>query len=234
MRVSGTGPNTTNIVEVRDVSKVYRRDTFEVTVLEHVTLDIAAGDFVALMGPSGSGKTTLLNMIAAIDHPTSGEMRVNGSNVFAFDDAEAARWRNENIGYIFQTFNLIPVLTAYENVELPLLLTRLSAGERKEHVMTALSMVGLADRVHHLPKQLSGGQEQRVAIARALVTDPTLLLADEPTGDLDTKSATAVLDVLKRLNEEFGKTVIMVTHDPHAASYAHVTRHLEKGELLPL
>ncbi len=225
---------TRNIVEVRDVSKVYKRDAFEVTVLEHVTLDILSGEFVALMGPSGSGKTTLLNMIAAIDHPTSGEMRVNGSNVFALDDAEAARWRNENIGYIFQTFNLIPVLTAFENVELPLLLTRLSASERKEHVMTALSMVGLGDRVHHLPKQLSGGQEQRVAIARALVTDPNLLLADEPTGDLDTKSATDVLEILKRLNEESGKTVIMVTHDPHAASYAHVTRHLEKGELLPL
>ncbi len=227
-------PETSNIVEVRDVSKVYKRDAFAVTVLEHVTLDIASGEFLALMGPSGSGKTTLLNMIAAIDHPTSGEMRVNGTNVFALDDAESARWRNENIGYIFQTFNLIPVLTAFENVELPLLLTRLSGSERKDHVLTALNMVGLGDRVHHLPKQLSGGQEQRVAIARALVTDPNLLLADEPTGDLDTKSATDVLDILTRLNQEYGKTVIMVTHDPHAASYAHVTRHLEKGELLPL
>ena len=224
----------TNIVQVLDVGKIYARDAFAVKVLEHVTLDIAQGEFMALMGPSGSGKTTLLNMIAAIDHPTSGQLLVLGEDVFSFNDSQAARWRNENIGYIFQTFNLIPVLTAFENVELPLLLTRLTASQRKEHVMAALGLVGLSDRVHHLPKQLSGGQEQRVAIARAIVSDPTLLLADEPTGDLDTLSATTVLEVLKRLNEEFGKTVIMVTHDPHAASYARITRHLEKGELLPL
>ena len=223
-----------NIIEVRDVSRIYKRDTFSVTVLEHVNLDIATGEFMALMGPSGSGKTTLLNMIAAIDHPTSGQLTVLGEDIFLLNDAESARWRNQNIGYIFQTFNLIPVLTAFENVELPLLLTRLSASERRDHVTAALTMVGLADRLHHLPKQLSGGQEQRVAIARAIVSDPTLILADEPTGDLDTHSATDVLDILTRLNQEFGKTVIMVTHDPHAASYARVTRHLEKGELLPL
>jgi putative ABC transport system ATP-binding protein len=185
------------------------------------------------MGPSGSGKTTLLNMIAAIDRPTAGELLVLGQNIFSFGDSQAAKWRNEHIGYVFQTFNLIPVLTAFENVELPLLLTKLSSKQRKDHVMTALKLVGLEDRVHHLPKQLSGGQEQRVAIARAIVSDPTLLLADEPTGDLDSHSATEVLEILKRLNEDFHKTVVMVTHDPHAASYAHVTRHLEKGMLLP-
>jgi putative ABC transport system ATP-binding protein len=172
-------------------------------------------------------------MIAAIDHPTSGELLVLGENVFRFSDSQSAHWRNTHIGYVFQTFNLIPVLTAFENVELPLLLTKLSAPERREHVMTALKLVGLEDRVNHLPKQLSGGQEQRVAIARAIVSDPTLLLADEPTGDLDSHSATEVLEILKRLNEGFNKTIVMVTHDPHAASYAHVIRHLEKGMLLP-
>ncbi|MGA7589111.1 MAG: ABC transporter ATP-binding protein, partial [Candidatus Sulfotelmatobacter sp.] len=187
----------------------------------------------ALMGPSGSGKTTLLNMIAAIDRPTSGELLVQNQNIFRFNDSQAAHWRNEHIGYVFQTFNLIPVLTAFENVELPLLLTKLNQQQRRDHVMTALKLVGLEERVNHLPKQLSGGQEQRVAIARAIVSDPTLLLADEPTGDLDSHSATEVLEILKRLNEDFHKTIVMVTHDPHAASYAHVTRHLEKGMLLP-
>ena len=223
----------TKLVQAKNVSKIFKRDEFKVTALDNVSIEIAGGDFVALMGPSGSGKTTLLNMIAAIDRPTSGELLVLGKNIFSLSDAQAAKWRNEHIGYVFQTFNLIPVLTAFENVELPLLLTKLSAKQRREHVMTALKLVGLEERVHHLPKQLSGGQEQRVAIARAIVSDPTLLLADEPTGDLDSHSATEVLEILKRLNEDFQKTVVMVTHDPHAASYAHVTRHLEKGMLLP-
>ena len=223
----------TRVVEARNVSKIFKRDAFEVKALDDVSLEIAAGEFLTLMGPSGSGKTTLLNMIAAIDRPTAGELLVLGKNIFQFGDRQAAKWRNEHIGYVFQTFNLIPVLTAFENVELPLLLTKLNARERRDHVMTALKLVGLEERVDHLPKQLSGGQEQRVAIARAIVSDPTLLLADEPTGDLDSHSATEILEILKRLNEDFHKTVVMVTHDPHAASYAHVTRHLEKGMLLP-
>jgi len=229
-------PNTatqTRVVQVRNVSKIFKRDSFEVKALDDVSIEIAQGEFVALMGPSGSGKTTLLNMIAAIDRPTLGELLVLGQNVFSFSDGQSARWRNEHIGYVFQTFNLIPVLTAFENVELPLLLTKLNAQHRREHVMTALKLVGLEERADHLPKQLSGGQEQRVAIARAIVSDPTLLLADEPTGDLDGHSATEILEILKRLNSEFHKTIVMVTHDPHAASYAHVTRHLEKGMLLP-
>ena len=223
----------TKVVEARSVTKVFKRDAFEVKALDDVSIDIAQGEFLALMGPSGSGKTTLLNMIAAIDRPSSGELLVMGENVFRFNDGQSARWRNEHVGYVFQTFNLIPVLTAFENVEMPLLLTKLSPAQRRDHVMTALKLVGLEDRVHHLPKQLSGGQEQRVAIARAIVSDPTLLLADEPTGDLDSHSATEVLEILKRLNEGFKKTIVMVTHDPHAASYAHVIRHLEKGMLLP-
>ena len=223
----------TKIVQARDVTKIFKRDAFEVKALDDVSIEIASGEVLALMGPSGSGKTTLLNMIAAIDRPTSGELLVLGENVFRFSDGQSARWRNEHIGYVFQTFNLIPVLTAFENVELPLLLTKLTTQQRREHVMTALKLVGLEDRVNHLPKQLSGGQEQRVAIARAIVSDPTLLLADEPTGDLDSHSATEILEILKRLNEDFHKTIVMVTHDPHAASYAHVTRHLEKGMLLP-
>jgi putative ABC transport system ATP-binding protein len=223
----------TKLVQAKNVSKIFQRDAFKVTALDNVSIEIAGGDFIALMGPSGSGKTTLLNMIAAIDRPTAGELLVLGRNIFSLSDTQAAKWRNEHIGYVFQTFNLIPVLTAFENVELPLLLTKLSSKQRKDHVMTALKLVDLEERVHHLPKQLSGGQEQRVAIARAIVSDPTLLLADEPTGDLDSHSATEVLEILKRLNEDFHKTVVMVTHDPHAASYAHVTRHLEKGMLLP-
>jgi putative ABC transport system ATP-binding protein len=221
------------VVQVRNVSKIFKRDAFAVTALDDVSIEIATGEFLALMGPSGSGKTTLLNMIAAIDRPTSGELLVLGENVFRFSDSQSARWRNTHIGYVFQTFNLIPVLTAFENVELPLLLTKLNTQQRRDHVLTALKLVGLEERVNHLPKQLSGGQEQRVAIARAIVSDPTLLLADEPTGDLDSHSATEVLEILKRLNEDFHKTIVMVTHDPHAASYAHVTRHLEKGMLLP-
>src|SRR5579863_6190692 len=221
------------VVQARNVSKVFKRDAFEVKALDDVSIEIATGEFLALMGPSGSGKTTLLNMIAAIDKPTAGELLVLGENVFRFSDSQSARWRNTHIGYVFQTFNLIPVLTAFETVELPLLLTKLNAQQRRDHVLTALKLVGLEERVNHLPKQLSGGQEQRVAIARAIVSDPTLLLADEPTGDLDSHSATEVLEILKRLNEDFHKTIVMVTHDPHAASYAHVTRHLEKGMLLP-
>jgi putative ABC transport system ATP-binding protein len=233
---TATVPHTatqTKVVQARNVSKVFKRDAFEVKALDDVSIEIGSGEFMALMGPSGSGKTTLLNMIAAIDRPTRGELLVLGENVFRFSDGQSARWRNEHIGYVFQTFNLIPVLTAFENVELPLLLTKLNPQQRREHVMTALKLVGLEERVNHLPKQLSGGQEQRVAIARAIVSDPTLLLADEPTGDLDSHSATEVLEILKRLNEDFQKTIVMVTHDPHAASYAHVTRHLEKGMLLP-
>jgi len=223
----------TKVVQARNVSKIFKRDAFAVKALDDVSLEIAAAEFLALMGPSGSGKTTLLNMIAGIDRPTSGELLVLGENVFRFSDGQSARWRNQHIGYVFQTFNLIPVLTAFENVELPLLLTKLNARERRDHVMTALKLVGLEERVEHLPKQLSGGQEQRVAIARAIVSDPTVLLADEPTGDLDGQSATEILEILKRLNEDFHKTIVLVTHDPHAASYAHVTRHLEKGMLLP-
>jgi putative ABC transport system ATP-binding protein len=236
MSTATTFPKTatqTKVVQARNVSKVFKRDAFEVKALDDVSIEIASGEFLALMGPSGSGKTTLLNMIAAIDRPTAGELLVLGENIFRLSDTQSARWRNEHIGYVFQTFNLIPVLTAFENVELPLLLTKLNAQQRRDHVMTALKLVGLEERVNHLPKQLSGGQEQRVAIARAIVSDPTLLLADEPTGDLDSHSATEVLEILKRLNEDFQKTIVMVTHDPHAASYAHVTRHLEKGMLLP-
>jgi len=224
----------TKVVQARGVNKIFKRDAFEVTALDNVTIDIAAGEFLALMGPSGSGKTTLLNMIAAIDRPTSGELQVLGKNIFNLSDGDSARWRNTHVGYVFQTFNLIPVLTAFENVELPLLLTKMTTQQRRDHVLTALKLVGLEDRVNHLPKQLSGGQEQRVAIARAIVSDPTLILADEPTGDLDSHSATEILEILKRLNEGFKKTIVMVTHDPHAAQYAHVTRHLEKGKLLPV
>jgi putative ABC transport system ATP-binding protein len=221
------------LVRVDRVEKVFHRGAEDIHVLADLSLQVPAREFLALMGPSGSGKTTLLNMIAAIDRPTSGELLVQNQNIFRFNDSQAAHWRNEHIGYVFQTFNLIPVLTAFENVELPLLLTKLNQQQRRDHVMTALKLVGLEERVNHLPKQLSGGQEQRVAIARAIVSDPTLLLADEPTGDLDSHSATDVLEILKRLNEDFHKTIVMVTHDPHAASYAHVTRHLEKGMLLP-
>jgi len=233
MGIAQTVTTTKNVVAARNISKIFKRDSFEVKALDDVSVDINEGDFVALMGPSGSGKTSLLNMIAAIDRPTSGQMTVMGENIFQFNDQQAAQWRNRKIGYVFQTFNLIPVLTAFENVELPLLLTKLNKQQRKDHVMTALKLVGLEDRVGHLPKQLSGGQEQRVAIARAIVTDPAILLADEPTGDLDSRSATEVLEILKMLNEEFNKTIVMVTHDPHAAGFAHVIRHLEKGMLLP-
>jgi putative ABC transport system ATP-binding protein len=222
------------VIETRRLSKEYVRDEFHVVALKDVDIEIHQGEFLALMGPSGSGKTTLLHLIAAMDTPTSGEIRVLGDNLRELSDREMAHWRNENIGFVFQQFNLIPVLTAIENVELPLKLTNLSKQERRAHATTALSLVGLGDRLDHYPRQLSGGQEQRVAIARAVVTDPKLILADEPTGNLDASSAEDVLDMLARLNREFHKTIVMVTHDPHAARHATVIRHLEKGELLPV
>jgi putative ABC transport system ATP-binding protein len=208
------------------------RDEFHVIALQDVDIEIHKGEFVALMGPSGSGKSTLLHLIAAMDKATGGEIAVLGRNLRQMSDREIAHWRNENVGFIFQSFNLIPVLTALENVELPLKLTKLSKKERIDHAATALKLVGLGDRLNHFPRQLSGGQEQRVAIARAIVTDPKLILADEPTGNLDAQSADDVLNMLQRLNKEFGKTIIMVTHDPHAARFASKARHLEKGELL--
>jgi putative ABC transport system ATP-binding protein len=218
-------------VQVQNVSKIYKRDTMQIPVLTNFTLSIPEGEFLALMGPSGSGKTTLMNLIAGIDKPTSGTVTVAGTSIGSLNESQLAAWRSQHIGFIFQFYNLLPVLTAFENVELPLLLTKLSKKERKEHVETALSVVGLGDRMDHYPKQLSGGQEQRVAIARAIVTDPTVIIADEPTGDLDKKSADDILDLLVRLNQEFKKTIVMVTHDPHAAERAHITRHLDKGEL---
>jgi putative ABC transport system ATP-binding protein len=221
------------IIETRNLQKEYKRDEFKVTALHQASIQIRKGEFIALMGPSGSGKSTLLHLIAAIDRPTSGQVRVLSQDLQQLSDKEIAHWRNENVGFVFQTFNLIPVLTARENVELPLLLTHLSKKERIQHAETALKLVGLGDRMGHYPRQLSGGQEQRVAIARAIVTDPALILADEPTGDLDAQSATEVLTILSKLNKEQGKTIVMVTHDPHAARYASKTRFLEKGELLP-
>ena len=221
------------VIETRRLTKEFLRDEFHVVALKDVDLEVHKGEFVALMGPSGSGKSTLLHLIAAMDSPTSGEIAVLGENLRKLSDREIAHWRNENVGFVFQTFNLIPVLTALENVELPLKLTPLGKQERLVHAATALKLVGLGDRMGHYPRQLSGGQEQRVAIARAVVTDPALILADEPTGNLDAASAEEVLTLLSRLNKEFGKTIVMVTHDPHAAHCASLTRHLEKGRLLP-
>ena len=218
-------------VDVRNVVKVYRRQTEELRVLDGLTLAIPDGSFVALMGPSGSGKTTLLNLIGGVDQPTSGDLEVDGTNIARMNGAALARWRSRSIGYVFQLYNLIPVLTAQENVELPLLLVRMSAAERRKRAQTALGLVGLGDRLKHYPRQLSGGQEQRVAIARAIVSDPKVLLADEPTGDLDRKSAEEVLTLLERLNREFKKTIVMVTHDPHAAERATTRYHLDKGVL---
>lgn len=223
-----------SLVQIRSLSKIFQRDTNQVVALENINLDVEKGAFLALMGPSGSGKTTLLNIIAGIDSPTSGTLRVLGDDILQFTEDQLAAWRNRHIGFVFQVFNLIPVLTAYENVELPLLLTKLSQRERRDHVMTSLKLVGLEDRVNHYPRQLSGGEEQRVAIARAIVTDPTLIVADEPTGDLDAHSADEVLNILSRLNRDFKKTIILVTHDRRAARHATLTRHLEKGQLLPL
>ena len=219
-------------ISIRNLSKSYYRDSLEIPVLQNISMEIDTGAFLALMGPSGSGKTTLLNLIAGIDRPDKGSILVNGTDVPTLNESELAEWRSQNVGFVFQFYNLLPVLTAFENVELPLLLTSLSKKERKAHVETALAMVGLADRMDHSPKQLSGGQEQRVAIARAIVTDPTIIVADEPTGDLDRRSAEEILNLLEKLSDEFGKTIVMVTHDPRAAERAHVQRHLEKGELL--
>jgi putative ABC transport system ATP-binding protein len=220
-------------IALRKLTKEFRRDGFSVTALNEVDLDIPSGEFFCLMGPSGSGKSTLLHLVAGIDKPTAGELVVLGEDPTRLSDKQVAAWRSEHIGYVFQTFNLIPVLTALENVELPLLLTSLSKKERRDHARLALEVVGLGDRLEHYPRQLSGGQEQRVAIARAIVTDPSIILADEPTGDLDAASAQHVLEILTHLNEKQGKTVVMVTHDPHAAKFAHRTRYLEKGDLLP-
>src|SRR5512136_2242817 len=219
------------IVEIEHVNKSYRRGTHIIPVLENITLEIAEGEFLALMGPSGSGKSTLLNLIAALDHVDNGTIRVGGIDITGLTETELAVWRSVNVGFIFQFYNLIPVLTAFENVELPLLLTGLSRKERREHVELALQVVNLASRVDHYPGQLSGGQQQRVAIARAIVTDPTILVADEPTGDLDRIAAEEILDLMDRLNRESGKTIIMVTHDPRAAKKAHTIRYLDKGIL---
>ncbi len=220
------------LVEVQGVSKVYHRDTVAVPVLENLDLTIEQGEFLALMGPSGSGKTTLLNLLAGLDTPSSGSIRVAGEEISQMKPKQLAAWRARHVGFIFQLYNLIPVLTALQNVELPLLLTPLKKKERREHAETALRIVGLEERMHHYPRQLSGGQEQRVGIARAIVTDPTLILADEPTGDLDSKAAEEILQLLERLNREFQKTIVMVTHDPNAADRAGRTLHLEKGALL--
>jgi putative ABC transport system ATP-binding protein len=219
------------MVDVQTVRKVYRRDTQEITVLDGIDLQVPEGEFVALMGPSGSGKTTLLNLIAGIDRPTSGKVVVAGTDVAQLSESALAVWRSRNVGFIFQFYNLIPVLSATENVELPLLLTNLGKQERRERALTALKVVGLADRAGHYPRQLSGGQEQRVAIARAIVADPKVLVADEPTGDLDSKSAEEILGLMEALNRDFKKTIVMVTHDPRAAERAHTQKHLEKGVL---
>ena len=220
------------IIRTSHLGKEFVRDQFHIIALQDVNLEIEKGEFVALMGPSGSGKSTLLHLIAAMDRATAGDIQVLGRNLRELSEGAIARWRNENVGFIFQQFNLIPVLTALENVELPLKLTHLKKAERVAHATTALQLVGLGDRLHHYPRQLSGGQEQRVAIARAIVTDPALILADEPTGNLDAASAQEILSVLARLNKEYGKTVVMVTHDPHAAQQATRVHHLEKGQLM--
>lgn len=221
-----------SLITVQNVSKSYWRDKIEIPVLNNISINVEQGEFLALMGPSGSGKTTLLNLIAGIDKPSNGNIIVNGTDISSLGESALAKWRANNVGFIFQFYNLIPVLSAFENVELPLLLTKLSKAQRKKQVETALTLVGLGDRMHHSPKQLSGGQEQRVAIARAIVTDPVLLVADEPTGDLDRNSAEEILTLMERLNKEFQKTIIMVTHDPHAAERAKQVKHLEKGDLV--
>jgi putative ABC transport system ATP-binding protein len=219
------------IVRVRNVSKRFVRDNFEVVALDDVSIDIEEGDFFALMGPSGSGKSTLLNLLAGIDRASEGTVEVLGTSLAGLSESQMATWRNAHVGYVFQTFNLVPVLTAFENVELPLLLTKLNKSQRRKNVETALELVGLSDRMDHQPRQLSGGQEQRVAIARAIVTDPDLILADEPTGNLDARSGEEILQILSTLNRDLNKTIIMVTHDPHAASFATHEQHLEKGVL---
>lgn len=220
------------LVEIRNVYKAFQRDTERIEIFTDLTLDVAEGSFTALMGPSGSGKSTLLNLLAGLDKPTSGTIRVAGSEVSAMTPGQLAPWRAQHVGFVFQSLNLLPVLTAYQNVELPLLLTRLSRKERDERIKLALDVVSLQDRLKHYPRQLSGGQEQRVAIARAIVADPTLVLLDEPTGQLDAKSSQDVLDLLERLNDEFKKTILIVTHDSHAAERAKTVLHLEKGTLI--
>jgi putative ABC transport system ATP-binding protein len=220
------------IIKVENITKTYRRDSFEIPVLKNTSLEVQEGDFIALMGPSGSGKTTLLNLIAGIDRPNQGRIVIGGIDIASLNESALAKWRSNNVGFIFQFYNLLPVLTAFENVELPLLLTSLSRAERKKRVEIALNAVGLGDRMSHYPKQLSGGQEQRVAIARAIVTDPMIIVADEPTGDLDKTSADEILILMERLNSEFKKTIVMVTHDPRAAEKAHTIRHLDKGILV--
>jgi putative ABC transport system ATP-binding protein len=216
---------------VQNVSKSYWRDSFEIPVLNDISIEVNEGEFLGLMGPSGSGKTTLLNLIAGIDRPSKGDIIIAGTNIGTLNESELAKWRSHHVGFVFQFYNLLPVLTAFENVELPLLLTSLSKAERQKHVELVLNIVGLEDRINHYPKQLSGGQEQRVAIARAIVTDPTILVADEPTGDLDKKSAEEIMTLLERLNKEFKKTIVMVTHDPRAVEKAKIVHHLDKGEL---
>ena len=220
------------LVKVRDLHKVYHRGSERIDVLQGISIDIPSGDFLALMGPSGSGKTTLLNLIGGLDTPTKGSIEVAGDRIDTLSGGRLAAWRARHIGFVFQMYNLLPVLTAARNVELPLLLTKLGAADRKKRVQTALSVVGLGERANHYSRQLSGGQEQRVGIARAIVTDPTLLLCDEPTGDLDRKSGDEVLNLLQTLNRDYGKTIVMVTHDPHAAERAKRTLHLEKGLLV--
>lgn len=219
------------LIRVNELYKSYHRDSLEIPVLSNINLEIFEGEFLAFMGPSGSGKTTLLNLIAGIDKPSSGRIMIGGVDISELNETELALWRSRNVGFIFQFYNLIPVLTAMENVELPLILTPLSRKERRAHAEAALQVVGLAERLHHYPRQLSGGQEQRVAIARAIATDPLILVADEPTGDLDKASAEEVLELMERLNRELNKTILMVTHDPRAAERARAIRHLDKGEL---
>jgi putative ABC transport system ATP-binding protein len=233
MTASANSSPSKTLISIHSLNKSYTRGGQIIPVLEGVDLEVHAGEFIALMGPSGSGKSTLLNLIAGIDKPTSGSIEIGGVNIASLSEGELADWRAANVGFIFQFYNLMPVLTAFENVELPLLLTKLSRAQRKEHVEAALAMVSLTDRMDHYPNELSGGQQQRVAIARALVTDPTLIVADEPTGDLDRVTAGEVLDLMEELHSELGKTIIMVTHDPKAASRAKRLIHLEKGELVP-
>jgi putative ABC transport system ATP-binding protein len=230
VRVDGRG--TDSLVKVRGLDKKYQRGSEEIDVLQGLNLDVDAGDFVAFMGPSGSGKTTLLNLLGGLDVPSRGSITVAGDEITNMSASRLTTWRARHVGFVFQMYNLIPVMTAFQNVELPLLLTRLSSAERRKHVETALTVVGLADRMHHYPRQLSGGQEQRVGIARAIVADPTFLLCDEPTGDLDRKSADEILDLLTRLSREYHKTVLMVTHDPLAAQRADTTLHMDKGVLM--
>jgi putative ABC transport system ATP-binding protein len=231
VRVDGQGGGS-SLISVRNLDKTYRRGAEEIDVLQGLNLDVDAGDSVAFMGPSGSGKTTLLNLLGGLDVPTRGSIRVSGDEITSMSAGKLTKWRARHVGFVFQMFNLIPVLTAFQNVELPLLLTRLSKSERRQHVEAALALVGLADRMRHFPRQLSGGQEQRVAIARAMATDPTFLLCDEPTGDLDRRSADEVLELLARLVTDHGKTLLMVTHDPRAAERARTVLHLDKGVLV--